>query len=165
MIKRTQILIIFFLILSNQIKAQCDTNFLYLDFLEIAIEDSTERILSLKFVNVNDTLEFDNPSQIKMIGINKKKECKLIITTNKSEVILDSINEYLSFTETKYKLSIQMPINHSTCIEATFFRPDGLILIHSQTMKTNPLINCVIVDAGPTGYSRFESFESTNLLK
>lgn len=164
MITRTPIQILFILLLSNMSNAQCDTNFLYLDFLELTFEDSTEYALNLKLVNETDTLKFDHFTQMKMIGIHKNKECKLSIITNKSEIILDNINEYLSFIETKYRLSIHMPLNHSTCIEATCFRPDGLILTHSQTMSTNNLKNCVLVDSGPTGYSRTEKFEISNLL-
>jgi hypothetical protein len=165
MVKRTSLLFFCISLFSYLGQAQCDTNFLYLDYLELSFEDSTEFALSLKLINETDTLRFDNFSEMKMIGINKNKECKLIIKTNKSEVILEGINEYISFIKTKYRLSIYMPFNHSTCIEASYFQPDGLILIHSQTMKTETLINCILVDSGPTGYSNHQTFETTKLLK
>lgn len=163
--KRNQLLIFFILTLSKIGLSQCDTNYLYIDYLELTLEDSKELVENLKLVNNTDTLFFEDASKIKMIGISKNKKCKMIIKTNKSEVIFDSINEYISFTETKYRISIHMPLNHTNCVEATYIRPDGLQLIHSQTMITTTLKDCVIVDSGPTGYSRFSKFETTDLLK
>jgi len=125
-------LILFALLISNITIAQCDTNYLYLDYLEISFEDSTEYLVTLKLENGSDTLKFTDLSDVKMIGISRAKECKMTLTTNKSEIILENINEYLSFIETKYCILINMPKNHSVCVEATYFQPDGWILIHSQ---------------------------------
>ncbi len=138
---------------------QCDTNYLSLDFMELYIEDPTEHLIELKLVNDSDTLKFGGISDCKMVGINRKKECRLILTTNKSEITLENINEYLSFVESKFKISIIMPKNHSVCVEALYLQPGGSILVHSQTMATSHLIDCIIVQAGPTGYASFEKFE------
>lgn len=157
---KTHIKLLFFftLLISNIGITQCDTNYLSLDFMELFFEDSTEHLKELKLVNESDTLKFGNISDCKMVGINRKKEYRLILTTNKSEITLQNVNEYLCFATAKYKIVIYMPKNHSVCVEASYFE-DGSILVHSQTMATSRLIDCIIVQAGPTGYASFEKFE------
>lgn len=155
---RIKLLIFFTLFISNIGITQCDTNYLSLDYMELFLEDSTEQLIELKLVNDSDTLQFGNISDCKMVGINRKKECRLILTTNKSEITLQNVNEYLCFATAKYKIGILMPKNHSACAEASYFE-DGSILVHSQTMATSHLIDCIIVQAGPTGHARFEKFE------
>jgi hypothetical protein len=153
-----KLLIFFTLLISNIGISQCDTNYLSLDYLELFLEDSTEHLIELKLVNDSDTLQFGNISDCKMVGINRKKECRLIMKTNKSEITLEDINEYLCFAIAKYKISIYMPKNHTVCVEASYFQ-DGSILVHSQTMATSHLTDCIIVQAGPTGFASFEKFE------
>lgn len=164
MVNRISSLILFIFLLSNRSIAQSDTNFLYLDFLELSIEDSTENLLSFKFENATDTLSFSNVLACKMIGISRKSECRLIVTTNKSVVILENINEYLSFPEAKHFISIILPTNHSSCVEATYFNPDGAILLHSQTMRQLQSRDCIMVEAGPSGYADFKKFETNYVL-
>jgi hypothetical protein len=154
-----KLLIFFTLFISNIGIAQCDTNYLSLDFMELFLEDSTEHLVELKLVNDSDTLQFGNISDCKMVGINRKKECRMILKTNKSEITLENINEYLCFVESKFKISIIMPKNHSACVEALYLQPGGSILVHSQTMATSRLIDCINVQAVPTGYASFEKFE------
>lgn len=161
MVNRISILIFSIFILSTRSIAQSDTNFLYLDFLELSIEDSTENLLSLKFENATDTLSFSNVLACKMIGISRKSECRLIVTTNKSVVILENINEYLSFPEAKHFISIMLPTNHSSCLQATYTQPDGS---HTQTWSTFDLQDCIIVEAGPTGYADFKKFKPNYVL-
>lgn len=164
MAHRISILILFISLLSNRSIAQSDTNFLYLDFLELSIEDSTEFLISVKFENATDTLSFNNVLACKMIGISRKSECRLKLTTNKSVVILEDINEYLSFHEAKHVISIFLPTNHSSCIEATYLNPDGSILLHSQTMRQLQSRDCIIVEAGPSGNADFKKFETNYVL-
>lgn len=159
-----KLLIFFTLFISNIGKTQCDTNYLSLDYLELFLEDSTEHLVELKLVNDSDTLQFGNISDCKMVGINRKKECRMILTTNKSEITLEDINEYLCFADVKYKIAIYMPKNHSICVEASYYYSLS-ILVHSQTMATSHLIDCIIVQAGPTGYASFEKFEHQILIK
>ena len=164
MANRISTLILFIFLLSIRSIAQTDTNYLYLDFLELSFEDSTENLISFKFENATDTLSFNNAFPCKTIAISRKSECRLILTTNKSAVILENINEYLSFLKAKHIISIFLPTNHTTCVDATYLNPDGSILLHSQTMKTLKLQNCIIVDAGPSGYANFEKLEPNCVL-
>ena len=96
MTKQIQILILFSLLISIKGIAQCDTNYLYLDYLKLSFEDSTENLISIEFKNDSDTLKFNNIAECKMIGIIRNKECRLTLITNKSEVTLENINEYIS---------------------------------------------------------------------
>ena len=161
MVNRISILIFSIFILSTRSIAQSDTNFLYLDFLELSIEDSTENLLSLKFENATDTLSFSNVLACKMIGISRKSECRLIVTTNKSVVILENINEYLSFPKAKHFISIILPTNHSSCVEVTYSQPDGS---HTQTWSAVDPKDCIMVEAGPSGYADFKKFETNYVL-
>lgn len=149
--------------------SQSDTNHLYLDYLELDFADSSEKLISIVLYNESNVLLFTDTSQTKLIGINRTKSCDLKIHTNKSILTLENIKEYISFTETKYRISVFMPINHVACIYATCIRPDGLILLHSQTMKQMDFCgtpdNCVVVNAAPTGYSRFDEFEVNFILE
>lgn len=165
---RIQIVFLLCLLISHSGNAQSDTNHLYLDYIELNFADSTEKLISLVLQNDSNALVFTDTSEFKMISISRTQLCHLKIQTNKSIVKLENINEYISFIETKYRISVFMPINHNTCISSTYLRPDGLILLHSQTMEqmdaNNNFDNCIVVDAGPTGYSSFEEFSINHTL-
>lgn len=165
MVKCNQLLVFLAFMVTSLNYAQCDTNFLYLDYLELSIEDSTEYLVDIQFANQTDTLFYADFTDIKLIGINRNKECKMIVKTNKSEFVLENINEYLGSIKTKYRISIHLPLNHSTCVEAICFQADGLEVYHSQSMSETNLKDCIHVDSGPTGYSDFSLFETTRFLK
>jgi len=169
MTRLLQIILLIPLISSSICYTQSDTNLLYIDLLEINFADSSEQLLKLEFRNESDTILFTDVSKCRMIGINKTKTCELLVKTTKSEFILQDINEYISFIETKYRISIYLPINHSNCLNAMYQQPDGLGLFHSQTVvqsKNNSnLTDCIEVVAGPTGYAQFEQFDHNYLLK
>lgn len=96
-----------------------------------------------------------------MIGISRKSECRLIVTTNKSVVVLENINEYLSFPKAKHFISIFLPTNHSSCVVATYSQPDGS---HTETWSTVDPKDCVMVEAGPSDYADFKKFEPNYVL-
>lgn len=163
------LIIVIYLLISLSGKTQSDTNHLYLDYIQLQFEDSTEKLLSLVFENNSNTIVFTDTSQCKMFGINRYKTCNLSIRTNKSTVILENINEYISFINTKYRISVFMPLNHNDYVSALYMEPSGYILLHSQTgelMDQGVIFgNCVEVDAAPVGYTRFEEFKVKSILE
>lgn len=163
MMKFTQILILLQLLINNYGYSQSDTNHLVIDFLEIDFLDSSETLEYVKFINETDTLIFTDLSNCKMVAINGRKTCQIYLKTNKTDFTFENINEYISFTDTKYRITIQIPFKHSNCIDAIYLQPDGMEMFHSQTMEHSKnqdnLKTCMYVTAGPTGYTRFEIFE------
>lgn len=161
--KFIQILFFLQLLINNYAYSQSDSNHLVIDFLEINFLDSSETLEYIKFINETDTLIFTDISNCKMVAINGLKTCQMYLKTNKTEITFENINEYISFIETKYLFAIQIPINHSNCIDAIYLQPDGTEMFHSQTMEhwknQGNSKTCISVNAGPTGYTRFEKFE------
>ena len=157
------------LLIGNSGYAQSDTNHLVIDCLELDFLDSNETLEYLKFMSNTDTLIFTDTSKCKMIAINRWKISQLYLKTNKTEFVFKNINIYISFIDTKYRISIQIPENHSNCIDASFLQPDGLEVFHFQTMEhsknQNGPITCMSIYACPTAYKRSEKYEYQYLLE
>lgn len=158
-----------FVFLSFSGKAQSDTNYLCMDYLKLDFSDSTEKLTSLVLNNDSNTLVFTDTSKFKMIGINRYNVCNLMIRTNKSDILFENINEYISYSDTKYRLTIFFPANHSTCVYGSYYLPDGSVAFHSQTLKSIDIVQdfdfCADAYADPTNYSKFIKFVFNYVLE
>jgi hypothetical protein len=143
--------------------SQSDTSHLYIDYVELNFADTSEKLISLTLQNKSNSLVFKDVSELSMIGIDRAKICDLKVHTNRSIFVLQNINESINFIGTKYRISIFVPANHKTCVYTTYVQPDGMELLHSQSTKQidihDNFDNCIVVNSGPTGYTRFEEFE------
>ena len=166
--KTVLLTILFSLVTVGRIQAQCDTNYLYIGSITIVFADSTEQLKSVTFKNEMNSIVCKDNDLHQLIGINKQKECRLVLKTSNAEVTIENVNEYISFIGTKYDFLIYFPANHDSCIAGMYTQPDGYILIHSQSMKgirENPESGgCVSVEVGPTGYANSEKFDPQLLL-
>lgn len=158
-----------FLSFSQSLFAQIDTNYLYIDSVDLRFSDPKEKLESITFQNGSNHLVFNNSSRCHLIGIRRSKPCRMIIETNYAEIRIENINEYIAFTDTKHRIVIEFPKQHSTCTEITYTTPQNMYQ-NRKTFPEKPIDypqerKCVLLETFPVDFATNEEFPRKHLLE
>jgi len=126
-------------------------NIIYLEKIEIKVEDSTFKLEKIMLIKGQDSLIYKLNKNPKPIKINMSESLKLQLISSDDTLEIDNINETFEENE-NFSLRIEIPNNFDYCYYLTYFDNYGAYeLGFWSTMKNKPSMiiddsnNCLMV--------------------